>query len=184
MFSCKIYIYLIIGAKRFTCNYCNKTFALQSHLKIHERMHTGERPYKCDLCKLAFARQADLKKHKKTHLKLKPFSCTLCEKSYGYKNVLKDHILRVHNSYEHLVESVPEEFVSVVIQEEEDFVTPEDNQQSDTKGIESNLTSFDCVKKEIKEESIDFEHSGNKLDEYIDMSDADIKKEVKEEITE
>lgn len=45
------------------CQQCNKSFAYDSALKTHMRIHNGERPYKCVKCNQAFNQKGHLKKH-------------------------------------------------------------------------------------------------------------------------
>ena len=42
------------GEKPYKCNYCERRFKQQSHVKQHSRLHTGERPYKCTECGRTF----------------------------------------------------------------------------------------------------------------------------------
>jgi len=53
--------------KEFKCEYCNKVFGRQQHLKRHILTHTGERPYPCTLCDKRFRRSEHLKHHLASH---------------------------------------------------------------------------------------------------------------------
>lgn len=35
---------------KFKCKYCEKPFATQFVMRVHERSHTGERPFLCNQC--------------------------------------------------------------------------------------------------------------------------------------
>ncbi|XP_039270670.2 uncharacterized protein LOC120345327 isoform X1 [Styela clava] len=53
--------------KEYRCEYCNKLFGRQQHLKRHILTHTGERPYPCNLCEKRFRRSEHLKHHLVKH---------------------------------------------------------------------------------------------------------------------
>lgn len=53
--------------KEYRCEYCNKMFGRQQHLKRHILTHTGERPYPCNLCDKRFRRSEHLKHHLVKH---------------------------------------------------------------------------------------------------------------------
>ncbi|CAH1792017.1 unnamed protein product [Owenia fusiformis] len=55
-----------VHQKRFSCQYCGRTFGLRQDLDSHVRIHTGEKPYKCELCDISFAQYGSLAKHKQT----------------------------------------------------------------------------------------------------------------------
>ena len=50
------------GEKPYKCNYCERRFKQQSHVKQHSRLHTGERPYKCTECGRTFVQVGTLVK--------------------------------------------------------------------------------------------------------------------------
>lgn len=48
------------------CPFCKKIFASQSHLRIHQVVHTGETPWHCEYCDRRFNTKGSLQRHKKT----------------------------------------------------------------------------------------------------------------------
>lgn len=81
----------------YVCDFCKKTFKLQSLLKRHILIHVEEeqqnRKHKCDKCEASFKRPEHLRLHlNSVHLKYKPYKCEHpgCEKSFaqiGDRNV-------------------------------------------------------------------------------------------------
>jgi KRAB domain-containing zinc finger protein len=62
----------------FSCDVCNKMFAIRKDLEQHKIMHIEERPYYCDVCNMSFRNLSALKRHMFRHNNNYPFSCDLC----------------------------------------------------------------------------------------------------------
>lgn len=74
---------------RLPCQFCSKTFANPTNVRIHEKTHeTNEKLVKCPVCSKTF-QQKDLRYHLPTH---NTFYCDHCPKVYQYKAGIKNHI--------------------------------------------------------------------------------------------
>jgi len=58
--------------KKYPCDHmgCNRTFATQRNLRLHQRTHTGDKPFVChyESCGQKYHRLAHLKRHQEVHL--------------------------------------------------------------------------------------------------------------------
>ena len=61
--------------KPYQCEYCQKCFSLQSHLRKHIRTRIKEKPYQCEYSQKCFSTQSSLNVHIRTHTKEKPYQC-------------------------------------------------------------------------------------------------------------
>ena len=74
---------VLMGEKRFLCEYCKKGFKFLSDLIRHERGHTGEKPYKCGHCETQFTRLTSLIRHQKVHTgEQEAYECETCKKTF------------------------------------------------------------------------------------------------------
>ncbi|CCK69962.1 Com2p KNAG_0D02120 [Huiozyma naganishii CBS 8797] len=56
------------NTKHYSCEYCERRFKRQEHLKRHIRsLHLGAKPYTCHICARKFSRSDNLNQHTKTH---------------------------------------------------------------------------------------------------------------------
>ena len=56
---------LHLGKNLYTCEFCQKKFAVKQHYEDHVRTHTGERPFTCSRCGFGFTSSRALGHHKK-----------------------------------------------------------------------------------------------------------------------
>lgn len=56
------------ASKQFACEFCDRRFKRQEHLKRHVRsLHMCEKPFQCHICDKKFSRSDNLNQHIKTH---------------------------------------------------------------------------------------------------------------------
>lgn len=71
--------------KKKQCHVCCKSFASNSSLQVHMRVHTKEKPYMCNLCGNCFTQKSSLSTHMILHSGKKEFGCTYCGKLFALK---------------------------------------------------------------------------------------------------
>ena len=73
----------LLGAKKHSCRYCDKSFPQLEKKVIHERIHTGEKPYSCSHCDKCFTQISTKMNHERIHTGEKPYTCNYCHKSFS-----------------------------------------------------------------------------------------------------
>ncbi|XP_062041598.1 zinc finger protein 300-like [Lepus europaeus] len=90
------------GQKPYECNDCEKTFAHNSTLRAHQKIHTreklyecGEKPYECTIFGKTFAHNSTLRVHQRIHTAVKSYECSECGKTFFQNSHLSAH-QRIH----------------------------------------------------------------------------------------
>ena len=84
------------GEKPFVCSDCEKAFATQRALNVHQKKHhDGSKPLKtCDICKLDFWENSKYKRHLKSkkHGSKSLKTCDLCKSDFWENSKYKRHL--------------------------------------------------------------------------------------------
>lgn len=77
----------------YLCSSCPKSFAVQSDLRNHMRIHDKQRQrkYKCVECGKGFFEKQPLQVHMTRHMGIKEHYCKLCPKKFATKKSLEAH---------------------------------------------------------------------------------------------
>lgn len=62
-----------LGEKPFQCEVCDRTFARQDKLKLHQRIHSGVKPFQCKQCSYSCSDSWSLRKHERVHTNERPY---------------------------------------------------------------------------------------------------------------
>ncbi|WAR11752.1 ZN423-like protein [Mya arenaria] len=81
------------------CQWCEKAFASQALLHVHERVHKDELPHSCTRCARVFKSKRARDRHVKFHNSGKTFSCTRCDFFFTKPEALKAH-MKTHEAPE------------------------------------------------------------------------------------
>lgn len=73
------------------CQYCNKTFLIDTSLVQHLKKHEGPNVINCTVCMIPFANQTYLDKHTKRCVKKEKHQCSQCDKSFFKAGDLVKH---------------------------------------------------------------------------------------------
>lgn len=87
--------------KRYTCDQCDKSFAIPSDLQKHKKfIHCAIRShvnlFTCKECGKGFKGRNGLQQHLITHTGARPHACDECEMSFGQTSTLANHKKFVH----------------------------------------------------------------------------------------
>ncbi|XP_072948603.1 uncharacterized protein [Epargyreus clarus] len=84
--------------KRWSCQFCSKTYNNVWSCKQHENTHTQEVQYQCDICKKSFAYKLTLTRHILGHYgRNKKFVCDICGLTFSDTTNMRMHVLTVHH---------------------------------------------------------------------------------------
>lgn len=86
---------MLLGAKPYTCEKCNKCFPTLTNRRRHERIHGGSR-LACPLCASSFTQTGDLKKHMRRQHPESYRACAFCPRYFTADAQLSVHLRRAH----------------------------------------------------------------------------------------
>ena len=72
----------MLAYKPSQCDQCDKTFATNGNLVIHQRIHSEDKPQNCNTFAKAFTASSTLVMHQRIHSWEKPYKCNWCNKTF------------------------------------------------------------------------------------------------------
>ena len=73
------------------CDQCDKTFATNGNLVIHQRIHSEDKPQNCNPCNKAITVSSTLVVHQRIHSEDKPQNYNPCDKAFTASSTLVMH---------------------------------------------------------------------------------------------
>ena len=83
--------------EHFSSGEVNTNYAESSRASNIEIIHNGKQ-YQCDFCEKSFTLQSNLKRHTEQIHQKKKHECLHCHKTYGRSDILREHIKCVHGT--------------------------------------------------------------------------------------
>ena len=77
---------------QYTCEVCNKSFALRTTFSSHWRTHKQESQYSSNMCSKSFYDKGNLTIHERLCHEERPICCGVCNKPYSDQSNLKKHL--------------------------------------------------------------------------------------------
>ena len=87
-----------------SCDFQTGVFNFQQKIAAHRRLKHGEQKLKCSMCEFETYHTSTLWSHKKIVHEEKRFFCNQCDYCGRFQNLLNQHITKMHNTGEDLVE--------------------------------------------------------------------------------
>lgn len=75
---------------------CDRSFAQNTNLVYHRKVHQNIRDYACDQCSYRARSQNDLNLHSRRHTGARPYVCDECQLPFSTSSNLSKHVKRRH----------------------------------------------------------------------------------------